>query len=67
MMESLIFNLANLFVLPFWALMILLPNWGITRKVMDSYLPFVILAVVYIYFFSLSLDADSVEAVQAVG
>lgn len=53
------FNLANLFVLPFWTLMILLPNWGVTRKVMESYLPFVILAGVYIYFFIGALDGES--------
>ncbi len=63
-MESLLFNLSNLFVLPFWALMILLPNWGITRKVMESYLPFVVLAGVYVYFFSLNLDPESVEALS---
>jgi hypothetical protein len=44
-----LFNIANLFVLPFWLLMILLPNWSITRKVMASYLPFVALAGLYIY------------------
>ncbi|MGC9528562.1 MAG: abscisic acid-deficient protein Aba4 family protein, partial [Limnospira sp.] len=32
-----IFKIANLFVFPFWGLMILLPNWGVTRKVMESY------------------------------
>ncbi len=61
---DLVFNLANVFVLPFWALMVLLPNWGITRKVMESYLPFIILAIVYIYFFSLNLDAESIEALS---
>jgi len=32
-----LFDGANVFVLPFWALMILL-NWGVTRRVMESYL-----------------------------
>jgi len=32
-----LFDGANVFVLPFWALMILLPNWGVTRRV-ESYL-----------------------------
>ncbi|MEA5464963.1 abscisic acid-deficient protein Aba4 family protein [Leptothoe sp. PORK10 BA2] len=32
-----IFNFGNLFVLPFWALMVLLPNWDVTRKIMASY------------------------------
>ncbi|HEY9618228.1 MAG TPA: abscisic acid-deficient protein Aba4 family protein, partial [Microcoleaceae cyanobacterium] len=44
-----LFDLANLFVLPFWALMILLPNWGITKRVMESYLPFIVLAILYLY------------------
>lgn len=59
---SLLFNLSNLFVLPFWALMILLPNWGVTRKVMESYLPFVALAGLYIYLFINSLTPESAEA-----
>ncbi|MGK7944469.1 MAG: ABA4-like family protein [Microcystaceae cyanobacterium] len=63
-METLIFNIANLFVLPFWALMILLPKWGITQKIMESYIPFILLAIVYIYFFSLNLDPESVEALS---
>lgn len=62
MTTSLLFNLSNLFVLPFWALMILLPNWGVTRKVMESYLPFVALAGLYIYLFINSLTPESAEA-----
>ncbi|MDB9311699.1 ABA4-like family protein [Spirulina sp. CS-785/01] len=61
---ELVFNLANLFVLPFWAIMIILPNWEVTRKVMGSYLPFVVLAGVYIYFITGSLNADSLEALS---
>ncbi|MCU0569183.1 MAG: ABA4-like family protein [Oculatellaceae cyanobacterium Prado106] len=59
---DLLFQIANLFVLPFWALMILLPNWGVTRKVMASFLPFVALAVLYIYLFVNTLDPDSAQA-----
>ncbi|MGH8000967.1 MAG: abscisic acid-deficient protein Aba4 family protein, partial [Brasilonema sp.] len=29
-----IFNVANLFVLPFWVLMIFLPKWKVTKQVM---------------------------------
>ncbi|PLZ91820.1 hypothetical protein CI594_17740, partial [Fischerella thermalis CCMEE 5196] len=46
-----LFNIANLYVLPFWALMIFLPNWKITRRVMESYIAFVPLALAYIYLF----------------
>ena len=59
---SLLFNLANLFILPFWTLMIFLPNWGITKKVMGSYLPFVPLAVLYIYLFAITINAESIAA-----
>jgi Domain of unknown function (DUF4281) len=59
---SFLFDSANLFVLPFWLLMIALPNWQITRKIMASFLPFVILAGLYIYLFANSLDPDSAEA-----
>src|ERR671933_1430422 len=62
MIISQLFNIANLFVLPFWALMILLPNWGMTRKVMESYLPFVALAGVYIYLFANSLDPETAQS-----
>ncbi len=30
------FELSNLVVLPFWALMILAPGWGVTRRVISS-------------------------------
>lgn len=59
---SFLFDGANLFVLPFWTLMILLPNWGVTRRVMGSFLPFVALAAVYIYLFTLSLNAETAQA-----
>lgn len=59
---DLLFDGANLFVLPFWLLMIALPNWQVTRSVMTSYLPFVALAGLYIYLFANSLDPESAEA-----
>ncbi|MFB2838202.1 ABA4-like family protein [Floridanema evergladense] len=57
-----LFNLSNLFVLPFWALMILLPNWSITRRVMESYIPFVMLAGLYLYLFTGSITSESAQA-----
>ena len=57
-----LFNVANLFVLPFWALMILLPNWNVTRKVMESYLPFVVLAAGYLYLFVTSITPENSQA-----
>lgn len=58
---DLLFNTANLFVLPFWVLMILLPNWGVTRKVMQSFLPFVVLASLYIYLFVGGITPETAE------
>ena len=59
-----LFNFANLFVLPFWALMILLPNWNVTRKVMESYLPFVVLAGAYVYLFVTSITPENAAALS---
>jgi Domain of unknown function (DUF4281) len=63
MSDTLLFNIANIFVLPFWA-MILLPNWGVTKKVMGSFIPFVVLAGLYIYFFSGSINLESVQVLS---
>ena len=42
-----IFTLSNLFVLPFWALMIFLPHWRWTQRIMRTLWPVVVLAGVY--------------------
>jgi hypothetical protein len=55
---------ANLFVLPFWVLMIMLPNWGVTRRVMASYLPFVALAGLYLYLFVSSITPENAQALS---
>jgi hypothetical protein len=59
-----LFDFANLFVLPFWILMIFLPKWGITKKVMESFLPFVALAGLYIYLFAGSITPESAQALS---
>jgi hypothetical protein len=56
-----IFNGANLFVLPFWTLMVLVPNWTVTQRVMSSYLPYMVLASVYVFLF-VTLDGSVLEA-----
>ncbi len=61
---SQLFNGANIFVLPFWALMILLPNWKVTRWVMESYLPFIALAGVYLYLFISSITPENAQALS---
>ena len=42
-----IFNLSNLFIMPFWFLMILLPHWRWTQRIMATLWPIVALAVLY--------------------
>ena len=59
-----LFDGANLFVLPFWALMIVLPNWNITKRVMTSYLPFVALALLYLYFIFGTLNTETAQALS---
>jgi len=59
MSAELLFELANLFVLPFWALMLIAPRWRVTQAVMASDLPFLPLVGVYIYFFALTLNAET--------
>jgi hypothetical protein len=59
---NLLFNGANLLVLPFWTLMIILPNWGVTKKIMTSYLPFVPFALLYLYLFIGTFNGESAAA-----
>ncbi|MBV9389456.1 MAG: DUF4281 domain-containing protein [Chroococcidiopsidaceae cyanobacterium CP_BM_ER_R8_30] len=63
-MTGALFRGANLFVLPFWVLMILLPNWGVTRRVMESYLPYVALAGLYLYLFVSSITPENAQALS---
>ena len=41
------FSLSGLTVMPFWALMILLPRWRVTRRLMQSPLVAVLPAIIY--------------------
>lgn len=60
---ELLFNGANLFVLPFWTLMVLVPNTKLARTVMGSLLPFAALAGLYLFLFVTSLSSvDGIEA-----
>jgi hypothetical protein len=59
-----LFDGANLFVLPFWALMIVLPKWNVTQRVMTSYLPFVALAGLYLYFIFGTLNTETAQALS---
>uniref|UniRef100_UPI0025B4EAF0 ABA4-like family protein n=1 Tax=Trichocoleus desertorum TaxID=1481672 RepID=UPI0025B4EAF0 len=59
-----LFDGANLFVLPFWALMILLPSWSVTRRIMGSLIPFVVLAALYLYLFISTITPESAQALS---
>lgn len=59
MLTNQIFDIANIFVLPFWGLMIFLPKWRITRIVMGSYIGFIPLAIAYIYLFVNSITPEN--------
>ena len=61
---SQLFDIANIFVLPFWVLMIFLPKWKVTRRVMESYLPFVVLAGAYLYLFVSSVTPENAAALS---
>jgi hypothetical protein len=55
----LLFNLANVYVVPFWAIMILFPNWNITKKVMGSYIIFLPLIGLYIYYLVATISPEA--------
>ena len=57
-----LFNIANLYILPFWTIMILFPKWDITKKVMGSYLPFLPLIGAYIYYLVATVDPEAAAA-----
>lgn len=59
-----IFNIANLVVLPFWVMMIILPKWKVTQRVMESYIPFVPLALTYVYLFVVSITPENAQALS---
>ncbi len=61
---ALIFQAANIAVLPFWALMILLPNWKFTRWAMQSLLPSALLAGVYLFLLFGALTPESIKVLS---
>jgi hypothetical protein len=46
-----VFELSNLLILPFWALMVLLPTWAVTRRVLAS--PWVVAPPAVLYLVTL--------------
>jgi Domain of unknown function (DUF4281) len=59
-----LFDASNIFVLPFWTLMIFLPNWGVTKRIMESYIPFLLLAGLYVYLFASSVTPEAAQALS---
>ena len=59
---SLLFNIANAYVIPFWIAMVAFPNWSITKKVMNSYLVFLPLISLYIYYLIATVEPESAAA-----
>ena len=43
-----IYTFLNLFVIPFWLLMILAPHWQWTKRIMASFWPIMVVAVLYV-------------------
>lgn len=64
MITAQLFNSANLFVLPCWILMILLPNWGVTRRIMGSFIPYVLLAGLYLYLIVGTITPETAQALS---
>lgn len=42
--------------------MIILPNWGVTKRVIQSYIPFLVLAILYLFLLSSALTAENAQA-----
>ncbi|MGF1590875.1 MAG: ABA4-like family protein [Pleurocapsa sp.] len=62
MTSAQLFDLANLYILPFWTMMILFPKWNVTQKVMSSYLPFLPLIGAYTYYLVATVEPESAAA-----
>ncbi len=58
---DLLFDGANLFVLPFWTLMVVVPQWQGTQKIMGSPWQFAALAGIYLYLF-VTVDSGTAAA-----
>jgi hypothetical protein len=58
---DLVFTLGNVVVLPFWALMILAPGWQMSRRVMASFIPVLLVPACYLVGMAASLSAGGVD------
>lgn len=51
-----VFSLANLIVMPMWALMLFLPKWKVTRFLMDYKIIPILLSVIYAFYIFLAIQ-----------
>ena len=51
-----VFSMANLIVLPMWALLIILPKWKVTRFLIDYKVIPIILSLIYAIYIGISLS-----------
>lgn len=54
-----IFNICVYYVSVFWLGIIIFPNWNVTKKVIKSYIPFIPLCILYIYYLLTTSDPKS--------
>ncbi len=59
MSSSLLFNIANVYAMPLWIAAILFPNWKVTKTLFNSYLPWIPLIVLYIYYVVVSFNTET--------
>jgi hypothetical protein len=57
-----VFNLSIYYVSPFWVAMIIFPQWNITKRVMSSFLPFIPICFLYIYYLLTTVDPTSLSS-----
>ena len=57
-----IFSLSNLVIMPFWLLMIVLPFWSWSERVMQTYWPIVLPSLFYVYLLFFGAGAGNVMA-----
>lgn len=57
---SQLFNIANIYAISIWTVMIFFPNWSITKKIVRPFLLFIPLIFLYIYYLVVTFDSDSI-------
>ncbi|XP_015881351.3 protein ABA DEFICIENT 4, chloroplastic isoform X1 [Ziziphus jujuba] len=64
-LASSVFGLGTVAVLPFYALMVLAPKSELTKKSMDSSIPYVVLGILYAYLLCLSWTPETLRYIFA--